>query len=90
MPICAGVSEPIFERRRTPPGPIMDPRMRCDPHSKVPNVATRAAFTDRHLRALRPGPAATEEWDTQQRDLIVRVLPSGRIEFAMRYRIRTP
>jgi integrase len=45
------------------------------------------ALTDRHLRALRPGPAAVEEWDGQQRGLIVRVLPSGRIEFAIRYRI---
>ena len=29
-----------------------------------------------------------EEWDGQQRGLLVRVLPSGRIEFAVRYRIR--
>ncbi len=61
--------------------------MTSDPRDKVPNVAPRAALTDRHLRALRPGPAATEAWDTQQRGLMVRVLPSGRIEFAIRYRI---
>jgi hypothetical protein len=56
--------------------------MSSDPHDKVPNVASRAAFTDRHLRALRPGPKAIEAWDTQQRGLMVRVLSSGRIEFA--------
>lgn len=39
------------------------PTMQTDPHDKVPNVPARAALTDRHLRALRPGPAATEEWD---------------------------
>ena len=61
--------------------------MKSDPRDKVPNVATRAALTDRHLRALRPGLAATEAWDAQQRGLMVRVLPSGRIEFAIRYRI---
>lgn len=65
----------------------MDPRMKADPHDKVPSVATRAAFTDRHLRALRPRPVATEAWDAQQRGMMVRVLPSGRIEFAIRYRI---
>ncbi|MGE3576794.1 MAG: tyrosine-type recombinase/integrase [Dehalococcoidia bacterium] len=44
-------------------------------------------MTDRHLKALSPGTSAIEEWDTQQRGLIVRVLPSGRVEFAIRYRI---
>src|SRR5439155_12071355 len=58
-----------------------------DPHDKVPTVAARPALTDRHLRTLRPGPAATEAGDAQQRGLMVRVLPSGRIEFAIRYRI---
>jgi len=66
----------------------MDPRMNSDPPDKVLQIATRrAALTDRHLRALRPGPRAIEAWDSQQRGLIVRVLPSGRIEFAIRYRI---
>jgi integrase len=59
------------------------------PHAHEPpqRVASRPAFTDRHLRALRPGPVATEAWDGQQRGLMVRVLPSGRVEFAVRYRI---
>ena len=66
----------------------MDPRMNSDPPDKVLQIATRrAALTDRHLRELRPGPRAIEAWDSQQRGLIVRVLPSGRIEFAIRYRI---
>jgi integrase len=73
----------------------MDPHMRTAPRDKVPNVPSpdsqsggrEGALTDRHLRALRPGPTATEAWDTQQPGLIVRVLPSGRIEFAIRYRI---
>lgn len=65
----------------------MDPPMQLDPRGKMPNVTGRTAFTDRHLRALRAGPTASEAWDTQQRGLMVRVLPSGRIEFAIRYRI---
>lgn len=54
---------------------------------KGPSVSARAAFTDAHVRALRAGDTARDYWDTVQRGLIVRVLPSGRIEFAVRYRI---
>ena len=45
------------------------------------------ALTDPHVRALRPRSAAFDVWDAQQRGLLLRVLPSGRIEFAIRYRI---
>src|SRR5262245_41346436 len=48
----------------------------------------RKVLTDRHLRALRPGPTPIETWDAQQPGLIVRVLPSGTRQFAVRYRIR--
>ena len=53
----------------------MDPRMAPHPTEKVSSITPRSPLTDRHLRALRPGPAALEEWDTQQRGLMVRVLP---------------
>ncbi|MCR4375477.1 MAG: integrase family protein [Acidobacteria bacterium] len=52
-----------------------------------PNRAERVALTDPHVRALRPRATAFDVWDAQQRGLLVRVLPSGRIEFAIRYRI---
>ena len=46
----------------------------------------RPSPTDISAR-LRANGGPTEVWDTQQPGLIVRVLPSGRIEFAIRYRI---
>ena len=62
------------------------PTMTTAPSDTVPGrPSARVTLTDRHVRALRPGPA--ELWDTQQRGLLVRVLPSGRIEFSVRYRI---
>jgi integrase len=54
---------------------------------KGSTVSTRGAFTDAHVRALRAEETARDHWDTVQRGLIVRVLPSGRIEFAVRYRV---
>jgi integrase len=59
--------------------------MPLDPSPKVPSVTGRVTLTDKHLKALRPG--AREVWDAQQPGLMVRVLPSGRTEFAIRYRI---
>jgi integrase len=61
--------------------------MNTSPNDKGPSASARVALTDRHMRALRAGATATDIWDTQQRGLLVRVLPSGRIEFAIRYRI---
>ncbi|HVC21748.1 MAG TPA: integrase arm-type DNA-binding domain-containing protein, partial [Vicinamibacterales bacterium] len=61
--------------------------MSTDLRDRTAPVANRTVLTDRHLRAMRPGPTAIDTWDAQQRGLIVRVLPSGRIEFATRYRI---
>jgi integrase len=55
---------------------------------KGPSDRAPVALTDRHLRALRPSATAVDVWDAQQRGLLVRVLPSGRIEFAVRYRIQ--
>ena len=57
------------------------------PSDTGPSASARVALTDRHVRALRPGATAKDVWDTQQRGLMVRVLPSGRVEFAIRYRI---
>lgn len=57
------------------------------PLEKVPSVPARVALTDPQVRALRPGATAKDIWDTQQRGLMVRVLPSGRVEFAIRYRM---
>jgi integrase len=54
---------------------------------KAPTVGpTRIGFTDPLLRSLRPSATARDYWDTIHRGLIVRVLPSGRVEFAVRYR----
>ena len=43
-------------------------------------------LTDPHLRALRPGPTARDVRDAH--GLIVRILPSGLTQFAIRYRYR--
>ena len=45
-------------------------------------------LTDRTLRTLHPGPTAREIRDDQQPGLILRVLPSGTKQFAVRYRHR--
>ena len=45
-------------------------------------------LTDRHLRTLRPGPKARDLRDTVHRGLIVRVLPSGVVQFSLRYRFQ--
>jgi integrase len=47
---------------------------------------TRVALTDKFLKALEPGATARDIWDAEQPGLMARVLPSGRIEFAVRYR----
>jgi integrase len=43
-------------------------------------------FSDRALRALTPNAAATDYRDTQQPGLIARLLPTGAIQFTVRYR----
>ena len=43
-------------------------------------------LTDRHVRSLLPGPKARDLRDTEHRGLIVRVLPSGVVQFSLRYR----
>jgi hypothetical protein len=55
------------------------------PLDPSPKVSGRLTLTDKYLKSLRPG--AREVWDAQQPGLMVRVLPSGRTEFAIRYRI---
>lgn len=59
--------------------------MHQDTSSKAPSVTGRVNLTDKTLKALRP--SSREIWDAQQPGLMVRVLPSGRVEFAIRYRI---
>ncbi len=44
------------------------------------------ALTDRHLRALKPGSRACDHRDTLQPGLLARVLPSGKVQFSVRYR----
>ena len=63
----------------------MDPRMNTSPNDKTPSA--RVTLTDPHVRALAPSETAKDIWDSQQPGLMVRVLPSGRKEFAIRYRI---
>jgi integrase len=50
--------------------------------------ATRSVLTDRHLRALKPAAHAQDFYDIQQRGLIARILPSGIIQFSVRYRFQ--
>jgi integrase len=50
--------------------------------------ATRLVLTDRHLRALKPAAHAQDFHDMQQRGLIARILPSGIIQFSVRYRFQ--
>ncbi len=47
-----------------------------------------AALTDRGIRALKPRPARIDRRDGLQRGLILSVLPSGRKQFALRYRFQ--
>ena len=47
----------------------------------------RLVFNDPFLKRLTPGPAAVDYSDLQQRGLIARVLPSGTIQFQVRYRL---
>jgi integrase len=49
--------------------------------------AKRLVFTDPFLRRLQPGPASVDYSDLHQRGLIARVLPSGTIQFQVRYRL---
>ena len=48
--------------------------------------AGRVTLTDRHLRALAARGEAAEVRDAQQSGLVVRVLPSGILQFTVRYR----
>jgi integrase len=55
----------------------------------VDGVPTRRLeLTDAFLRTLKAGPAIVEYRDTVARGLIVRVLPSGLVQFSIRYRTR--
>ena len=49
-------------------------------------MSTSLVLTDRHLRTLRATARARDIHDTQQRGLIARVLPSGIVQFSVRYR----
>lgn len=50
--------------------------------------STHAPFTDHHVRALQPGPTPIDVRDGELRGLILTVLPSGRKQFSIRYRVR--
>lgn len=45
-------------------------------------------LTDRHLRTLRSSSQARDYHNTQQRGLIARILPSGIVQFGLRYRFQ--
>jgi integrase len=47
---------------------------------------SRLVLTDRLLRTLKPSAHARDYHDTQQRGLIARILPSGIVQFNVRYR----
>jgi integrase len=49
-------------------------------------LSTSLVLTDRHLRTLRATAPASDIHDVQQRGLIARVLPSGIVQFSVRYR----
>jgi hypothetical protein len=59
-----------------------------DPLSNGQGVVAgrRLTFTDPFLRALKPSSVARDYRDAQQPGLIARVLPSGIVQFGVRYR----
>jgi integrase len=54
----------------------------------MPIESARVLLTDRYLRARKPTRHAVEYFDRQQPGLIARVLPSGIIQFGVRYRFQ--
>lgn len=60
------------------------------PKVKLPNESLQSpvVLTDRHLRALQPSQKARDHRDALQRGLIARVLPSGVVQFCLRYRFQ--
>ena len=59
-----------------------------DPQTVGEVKARRLTFTDPFLRALRPSGVARDYRDTQQPGLLARVLPSGLVQFSVRYRFQ--
>ena len=60
----------------------------ADPLTAGQIPSRRLALTDPFLRALRPSGAAREYRDAQQPGLLARVLPSGLVQFSVRYRFQ--
>ena len=60
--------------------------MQDAPKADPRGATARITLTDRYLRLLKPGLTARDVWDSEQPGLVARILSSGLVEFATRYR----